>query len=98
ILGEATDCITKNAQGVFVWVSLVRSELLAYVETACTNAEILHLLKGLPEELETFYTSMLDRLERGKQRDIRDGIRLFQFVLFALRPLTVVELREALAL
>jgi len=40
---------------------------------------------------------MFNTLENGPLRDIRDGIRLFEFVLFALRPLTVEELRDALA-
>ena len=97
ILHEAIDYIAKNAQGVFIWVSLVRTELFAYVETGCTNTEILHLLKCLPQELETFYTFMFDRLESGNQRDLRDGLKLFRFVLFARRPLTIIELRDALA-
>ncbi|KAF8533696.1 hypothetical protein BDD12DRAFT_634825, partial [Trichophaea hybrida] len=97
ILREAIHYIIENAQGVFIWVSLVRTELLSNVETACTDAEILHCLKRLPQELEQFYAFMLRRLDGGKQRDIRDGIRLFQLVLFAFRPLTVVELRDALA-
>ena len=98
ILGEAADYITGNAQGVFVWVSLVKTELVALVETGCTNAEILACLKRLPTELEDFYAFMFKRLERGKVRDIQDGIRLFRFVLFARRPLTVVELRHAVAI
>ena len=98
ILGEAADYITVNAQGVFVWVSLVKTELVALVETGCTNAEILACLKRLPTELEDFYAFMFERLERGKVRDIQDGIKLFRFVLFARRPLIVMELRHALAM
>jgi hypothetical protein len=98
ILGEAADYITVHAQGVFVWVSLVKAELVALVETGCTNAEILACLKRLPTELEDFYAFMFERLEKGKVRDIQDGIRLFRFVLFARRPLIVMELRHALAM
>ncbi|KAF8536605.1 hypothetical protein BDD12DRAFT_747910 [Trichophaea hybrida] len=98
ILRDATDYITKNAQGVFVWVSLVKYEMLNHVERGLPDAEILKCLKGLPKKLEDFYNFMFDRLERGHPLDIQDGIKLFRFILFALRPLTVVELREALAL
>jgi len=97
ILNEAREYITKHAQGVFVWVKLVRSELAQYAETGYRDPEIFEVLKGLPQELEPFYQRMLNKLENGPLRDIRDGIRLFEFVLFALRPLTVEELRDALA-
>jgi hypothetical protein len=98
ILGEAAEYITGNAQGVFVWVGLVKTELLRLVVTGCTNAEILHHLKEIPADLEHFYKVMFARLESGQPRDIRDGIRLFRFIFFALRPLTVDELRHALAM
>ncbi|KAF8537128.1 hypothetical protein BDD12DRAFT_746119, partial [Trichophaea hybrida] len=98
ILNEAAYYISENAQGVFVWVSLIKTELLTHVETACTDAEILRRLKDLPPELEDLYKLMFARLERGQLRDIQDGMKLFRFVLYALRPLNVVELRDALAM
>jgi hypothetical protein len=98
ILGEAADCIIRNADGVFVWVGLVKTELLKLVETGCTDAEILNCLKELPSDLVEFYTLMFARLEKGHQRDIRVGKKLFRFVIFARRPLTVIELRHALAI
>ncbi|KAF8527275.1 hypothetical protein BDD12DRAFT_73587 [Trichophaea hybrida] len=97
-LREATDYITKNAQGVFVWVSLVKAKLLTIVVRGGSEADILECLKELPRELEDFYKYMFDMLEKGDTKDIRDGIRLFRFVLFALRPLTILELRDALAI
>ncbi|KAF8544981.1 hypothetical protein BDD12DRAFT_722697, partial [Trichophaea hybrida] len=93
---EATDYITENAQGVFVWVSLVKAELLRCVERGRPDAEILQCLKALPRDLKDMYTAMFHRLEGNKPEVIHDGIRLFRLLLFALRPLTVVELRDAL--
>jgi hypothetical protein len=98
ILREAKDYITKNAEGVFVWVSLVKYELLTLVERGLPDAEILNCLKGLPKKLEEFYRYMFQQLEKRDHHDIQDGIRLFRFILFALRPVTVFELRDALAL
>jgi len=98
ILAEAADYITGNAQGVFVWVALVKTELHRLVETGCRNSEILQRLKDLPQDLEELYKLMLARLEGGEDRDIQDGIRIFRFVLFARRPLAVAELRHALAI
>ena len=96
-LHEATHYIDKHAHGVFVWVSLVKSELKDYHKTSCSEKELLECLKSLPTELEAFYRLMFNRLENGKSRDVRDGQRLFRFVLLALRPLTTTELRHALA-
>jgi hypothetical protein len=98
ILHDATEYITKNAQGVFFWVSLVKYELLSLVERGHPEAKILECLNGLPKKLEDFYNYMFHRLERGNPQDIQDRIKLFRFVLFAFRPLTVLELRDALAL
>jgi len=97
ILHETRNYIAENAQGVFVWVALIRSELLRYAETGCRGAEILQQLKTLPRELEALYERIFSRLENGHFRDTQDGILLFRFIFFALRPLTVEELRDALA-
>jgi hypothetical protein len=98
-LAEATKYIMDNAKGVFVWVSLIKAELLLRNDKgACSNDQIIRCLKSLPKELEEFYLFMFHRLEGGGDDDIRDGIRLFRFVLFGLRPLALDELRDALAM
>ncbi|KAF8536540.1 hypothetical protein BDD12DRAFT_781372, partial [Trichophaea hybrida] len=99
LLREAADYITANAEGVFVWVHLVKAELLRMHTTGHNNIQILDRLKRLPKELAKFYRLMLDRLEEeGTKQDIKDGITIFQFILFALRPLTVTELQHVLAI
>jgi hypothetical protein len=95
---EATDYIIDNAKGVFVWVDLIRRELRTIESTGWSEEQILAHLKRLPKELGDFYELMLQRLENGSRQDIQDGITLFQFTLFALRPLTVAELQHALAI
>jgi hypothetical protein len=78
-------------------VRLVKNEL-QHAETGCSNFNVLELLKGLPQELEELYERMFSRLENCKNKwDIQDAIRFFRFVLFALRPLTLEELRDTLA-
>ena len=98
ILRETRSYIAENAEGVFLWVALIKSELLRFAETGCRDSEILELLKALPLELEALYERMFSRLENGLPRDVQDGIVLFRFIFFALRPLTVEELRDALAM
>ncbi|KAF2183392.1 hypothetical protein K469DRAFT_690132 [Zopfia rhizophila CBS 207.26] len=110
VLAQATEYIVENAQGVFLWVKLVREELLACKEQGYSEEEFIEFLKGLPRELEAFYTLMFERMNTNKSnlrnprnlqdlrnyRDLQVGIKMFRFVLFARRPLTVDELRHAL--
>jgi len=99
ILQEIGDYIKTNAEGVFVWVQLVKAELSRLRSTGLNDMQLRDRLKRLPHELEKFYKVMLDRLEaEGRDDEIRDGIMLFQFVLFSLRPLTVAELQHVLAI
>jgi len=91
-LKQAMDYIVEQAQGVFVWVHLVKQELLTYDAAGrCTERDVFEFLKSLPTELEEFYKRMLGKIGQ-KRLDLRDGLKMFQFVLFACRPLTVGEL------
>ena len=99
IAHSAKEYIARNAQGVFVWVYLVREELLEYARDGnYTERQIFDFLKSLPTELEGIYQRILMRLERGKEQNIEVGRRMLQFVLFAYRPLGIGELRQALAI
>ena len=95
---EVKDYIVRNAQGVFVWVHLVGQELLKYAETGCNNKEIHKFLESLPKELDSFYKHILVKLEKNERRDIEVGLRVFQLILFACRPLRVQEIQHALAI
>ena len=94
----ATEYIAENAQGVFVWVHLVREELLEYASDGYTKNQIFEFLKCLPTELEGIYKRILMRLERGRGRNVEDGQKMLQYVLLAYRPLGLDELGQALAI
>jgi ankyrin repeat domain-containing protein 50 len=96
-LEQATKYIVEHAQGVFLWVQLVKEELLSLEEEGRAEEDIFEFLKSLPTELEDFYKCMLSKVGR-KPADLRDGIKMFQFVLFACRPLTVNELLHTLGI
>ena len=98
IAGPAREYIAQNAQGVFVWVRLVREELIKYARSGCTKNEIFGFLKSLSTELEGLYKHILVQLERGEARDVEIGQMMLQLVLFAFRPLRLEELRHALAI
>jgi hypothetical protein len=98
LICQATEYIIQNARGVFIWVHLVRVEVLKHAENGCTGKEIFDLLKSLPTELKGFYSRILAELETRTDRDANAGLRMLQFVLFAHRPLKIQELRHALAI
>ena len=98
IVHSAAKYITENAQGVFVWVHLVREELLDYANDGYTENQIFDFLKSLPKELEGIYKRILKRLEGGKERNVEDGQKMLRFVLLTHRPLGLDELGQALAI
>jgi hypothetical protein len=98
IIRQAKDYIVQHAQGVFVWVHLVKKELRRYAERGYTKNQIFRFLESLPTELEGFYERMILQLEEGEAQDITVGQRMLQFALFAYRPLRPEELRQALAI
>ena len=98
IVHLAAKYITENAQGVFVWVHLVREQLLEYANDGFTENQIFDFLKSLPKELEGIYKRILMRLEGGKGRNVEDGQKMLRFVLLTHRPLGLDEFGQALAI
>jgi len=106
IFQQATEYIVEHAQGVFLWVRLVRDRLIKFATKGYNKVRIFDFLKSLPRELEGFYEFMLQDLCRPNKEkdneeggdDIADGFRMFQLVLFARRPLTIWELQHCLAI
>ncbi|KAF8539938.1 hypothetical protein BDD12DRAFT_980660 [Trichophaea hybrida] len=98
ILRQATDYVVGHAQGVFVWVHLVKQELLAYAESGFSKKQLFRFLTSLPTELQGFYKRIVHKLENSNERDIKDGVKMLCFALFTRRPLEVEEFRQALAI
>jgi hypothetical protein len=109
VKGRIKDYIVENADGVFLWVHLVRHSLMRFVSNGSSPRKILSLLKSLPKGLESYYEYMLERLssrdehdddnkDDGDRDDNRDGVRILQFCLFSHRAVQLVELGHALAI
>jgi len=96
---EVMKYIVENADGVFLWVRLVTSELVRFVENGARSTTVFKFLKSLPINLESFYVYMFNKL-CGDEDDIRlrDGIRILQFCLFSHRPIRLLEIQDALAI
>ncbi|KAF5672509.1 ankyrin repeat-containing protein [Fusarium heterosporum] len=96
VYDKAVDYILEHAQGVFLWVKLVGEELLAFQESGCSQEEVFTSLQSLPTELEDYYEHMLLKMNK-REKEVRDTIKMFSFVLYGQRPLAVMEVLHALS-
>ena len=86
--------IMEKSNGVFLWVVLVVEELLDGWEASESIAGLRTKLAAIPEDNDEFYSRMLRRIPRSQ---FPETVSVFKCVLAALRPLTLKELRMALA-
>ncbi|KGY15694.1 hypothetical protein PABG_11349 [Paracoccidioides brasiliensis Pb03] len=84
------EVLLKESSGMFLWVYL---QLEILWETCFTDAQIRLALKQLPKDLKETYHRCAERIIT--QDDI--ALRVLKWVSFATRPLSVEELREAVA-
>ena len=88
------ELILQKASGVFLWVKLVVESLVKAKDDGKTLGYMRNILESCPGKLDDLYKQMLEELD-----DLEKPLNLhiMQWVLFALRPLKVRELRYALA-
>ncbi|OCK72892.1 hypothetical protein K432DRAFT_430842 [Lepidopterella palustris CBS 459.81] len=89
---EIRASLSHGAQGMFLW-------LFFQIEEICnqdTDEEIRQALRSLPKDLPDTYNRALSHIVRRNQ--IESVSKIFRLVGAAERPLTLEELREALAI
>lgn len=90
--------LMERASGVFLWVKLVLNELIDEC-AAISDEELKQILISIPNELESLYARMLNRLVATlKAPQLEETRLMFEWVSLAKRPLTVAEFRYAIAL
>ncbi|KAL2809886.1 hypothetical protein BJX63DRAFT_445035 [Aspergillus granulosus] len=91
LLEEIKQTLLDKSLGMFLWVSL---QLEILWDTCYTDDEIRLALSTLPEGLEQTYGSCIRRIS---PRD-KYASKVLKWVGFAIRPLHIEELREAVAI
>lgn len=86
--------VADKASGVFLWVVLVVASLLRYRDEGQTVKEMRRILQSVPDELDELFTGYFKIISTS---DRQKTLRLMQWVLFAERPLTPMEINFALA-
>ena len=98
MLEDVKGHLAYNAQGVFLWVEMVSRELNELFKRGITPRDLEHILTNLPDELEKLYQRIVTRLKAENLTFIAEARRMFTWATFALRPLTVEEFRDAIAI
>ena len=93
--------ILDHARGVFLWVTLVVSDIKRLVSSGYNEAEVKSKVKGLPVSLIPYYQSITTTLAdqaRHEPAILTEGITMLRWIVYSERPLTVGELRDGLAI
>lgn len=86
--------IMDRASGIFLWVVLVVEDLLHKAAAGATLADLQKVIRRIPSDLGDFYRHQLQNIEPDDQAEL---LSLLQCVFFSQRPLSLTELRYALA-
>lgn len=86
--------VVSRSNGNFQWVVLVMPRVLKLFKSRQSKVTILTTIRSIPAELSELYTDILDGIEEHERAQ---SLHFMQWTCFALRPLTLTELRFALA-
>lgn len=87
--------ILHQASGVFQWALLVLPRVIRSCNHGSKTATVLKMISEIPQELETLYQSLF-RDVTGQEKIL--SLRLMRWVCFSHRPLSLTELRHAMAI
>ncbi|RDW57291.1 hypothetical protein BP5796_12741 [Coleophoma crateriformis] len=88
IRDEVRNTMRHKADGTFLWVSLVFTEL-----QQAQKYDILEILEEVPKELTPLYNRMISHIRQLKRRDSVFCRNVLSTAILAYRPLHLLELR-----
>ncbi|KAJ4382035.1 hypothetical protein N0V86_002362 [Didymella sp. IMI 355093] len=88
------DEVLTKARGAFQWVFLVTERMRTKILIGGKAESLLRDLAICPDSLNEMYATLVQGGTASEKRQMR---KLFQWIMFAERPLSAQELREALA-
>jgi ankyrin repeat protein len=89
---ELASLMAKRCKGMFLWIKLKEQELLP----GTGKKRLLKLIEDTPSGLEQAYDQSWKNLIDQPRQDRSRALAILRWTLFALRPLTVLEMKEAL--
>ncbi|RPA77673.1 hypothetical protein BJ508DRAFT_228655 [Ascobolus immersus RN42] len=85
--------VIQTSQGMFLMAEL----LLDYIGQQHTVKRLQASLETLPASLDLVYEKAIDRIKEGLEQDSQLAMKVLAWVALSNRPLTIEEIREALA-
>lgn len=89
------DEILSKSRGIFQWVVIVCAKVIELHRSGKSALSIQQEIKAVPEGLHELYEHLLQKIHPSDKEQTR---KLFLWVCFAERPLTVGEMQHALML
>ena len=86
--------MVSRSKGNFQWVVLVLPRVLKMHKSRKSLLAIQTMIRNIPEELNKLYTTLLTEIDNHERLQ---SLRLMQWICLAFRPLSLTELRFALA-
>lgn len=94
---ELEDDMLAQSSGVFLWITLVCPKVVAEQRRGRNVDEIRQSLRTVLSELSDIFKNILEKLaEEQVAGDSTRSLRLFQWLCFSTRPLSLTELRWAM--
>ena len=94
----AANYIISRARGVFLWVSLVVNDIKRLTYDGGSKSEVKAKVEELPDTLVPYYQRIPSLLARHGPTITDEGIKMLHWIVYSERPLTVDELRDAVAI
>ncbi|KAF5255430.1 hypothetical protein FOXYS1_14163, partial [Fusarium oxysporum] len=88
---KIAEYISKHAEGVFLWASLVVNKVLNLDRKRTGREKIEAEVRRVPQTLDEFYSEMIQKMDRH-------SAELIECICFASRPLSLEELRLAITI
>ncbi|WKT53426.1 hypothetical protein QSH57_003988 [Fusarium oxysporum f. sp. vasinfectum] len=86
--------IMLKAHGGFQWAMLITNMIIDEDAAGARTEDLLKMISTTPPDLDDLYDVILKGATKDKHKQM---VKLFQWVVYAKRPLSAQELREALA-
>jgi hypothetical protein len=92
---QLTDVIISGARGVFLWAFLIIKQVSNLKREGKTSKRIETAIQEIPQELDELCRELLANISK-KKRPM--SLKLIQWICFAIRPLSLDELRFAIVI
>ncbi|KAM5471326.1 hypothetical protein MauCBS54593_003666 [Microsporum audouinii] len=86
--------IVEKAKGVFLWVVLVVGQIIKANDNGASLGKMQEIVETVPDKLESLYR---EALKSANTKCPSETLLILQWMLSATRPITLLELRYALA-